>query len=644
MNKKINLKSEYIGTYRLVNKKFSFVSINLNGENIDVYIRSEDSLFSLDGDEVLIKITKKSINNKNNEGKVLKIINRKTDKIIGVFTKNKQYGFVVPTNKKIYFDIHIDKKFIKNIINDSVVVCKILNTKTKNKNPEGVILEVIGNKNDPNIQIISIIKNYNIKQIFDEDVLKETKNISMTIDKNEYKNRVDLRNILTVTIDSEDAKDLDDAISIKKLDNGNYRLYVSIADVSYYVKEKTALDREALLRGNSVYLIDRVIPMLPKELSNGICSLNENEDRLTMTCEMEIDPYGNVIDSDIYESIIKSNKRMSYLNVHKVLQNENVSGYENYTEMIFLMSELSSILQNKREKDGYIFFDLKESKIIVDENLNPIDIKQYEIYEPNRIIETFMVIANFTVAKKYYFNKLPFLYRIHEKCDIEKLKKLSIVLSNYQIFFDWMKNITAKDIQNLLKEVSDKPYKFVIEKLVLRTMSQAKYSNNCLGHFALAIKYYTHFTSPIRRYNDLMIHRIIKQNIHNELDNKKILYLNNNLKSIAEHISKTERIAIECEREVEQYKKCEYMKNKIGNEYIGVISSVTNFGFYVTLDNTVDGLVLLNSLDDYYEYFDDTLELISNSNKFSIGMQVKIKIHSVDLELRTIDFKFIEKV
>ncbi len=646
MSIKLNLKYEYVGIYRLVNKKFSFVTITLKGIDIDVFVSSRDSLFSLDGDEVLVKIKKLGIGDRNYEGKVLRVIKRKTDKIIGVFCNSRQYGFVTPINKKIYFDIHINKNFFKKTTNNSIVVCKLLNVNTKNKNPEGMILETLGDKNEPEIQILSIIKSYDIKTEFNEDTICESKKISEVVEKNEYSYRKDLRDLMTVTIDGDDAKDLDDAISIKKLDNGNFKLYVSIADVSHYVKENTALDREALFRGNSVYLVDRVIPMLPKSLSNGICSLNEKVDRLTMTCEMEIDVDGNVVDSDIYESIINSDKRMTYFNVQKVIDGCEVKGYDEFKPMILLMRELSNILQKSRDREGYISFDLSESKIVVDENLHPIDIHAYETYESNKIIETFMVIANYTVAKKYFFSKIPFLYRVHEKCDSEKIKKLSMVLSNYKIFFDFTKDISAKQIQKVLKDVENEPYKFVIDKMVLRLMSQAKYSDTCLGHFALAIKYYTHFTSPIRRYNDLMIHRIIKQNIHNELNEKRISFYEKNLSNIAEHISKTERISIDCEREVEQYKKCEYMEDKIGNEYVGMISSVTNFGFYVLLDNTIEGLVPISTLKGFYDFYDDTMELVSEKNrdKFAIGMQVRVKVSSVDLGLRTIDFKYMERV
>ncbi len=647
MKKIINKKSEYNGIFRVVNKKFSFVTVSAKDKTFDIYVSNKDSNFAIDNDLVLVKVTTEGLGDKHSEGKVIKIIKRNTDTIVGVFNKNKNFGFVTPINKKIYFDIHISSKLFFGAKNNTLVVAKILNKKEKSKNPEGMIVEVLGDANEPNAQILSVVKSFNIRTEFSEDVEKDIKKIKEYMEDSDIKNRRDLRDLKTVTIDGDDAKDLDDAISILKLSNGNYKLYVSIADVANFVKEGSAIDIEARERGNSVYLIDRVIPMLPKILSNGLCSLNEGEDRLTMTCEMEIDNMGNVLKSDIYESVINSNKRMSYKNVHNVLNGEFVDdSYEKLKDEIFLMNELSNILQEKRRRDGSINFDFSESKIEVDENLKPIDIVEYPIYESNKIIESFMVLANYVVAKTFSDMKIPFLYRVHSSCDIEKVKTLSMFLSNYSISLNYDKELSSKKLQEIINGLEGKEYKDVVEKFILRSMSQAKYSTSCDGHFALALKYYTHFTSPIRRYNDLMIHRIIKYVIKNQLDKDKKVYYENILDSISEHISKTERVAIDCERDVTQMKKCEYMEDKVGQIFEGSISGITGFGFYVMLENTVEGLVRIGSLDDYYIFDENRYELVGEhkKNRFAIGMKVRVLLKNVDVELRNIDFEYMEKL
>ena len=650
----INKNGEYEGKFRAVNKNFGFVEVELeDSDTVSIYVPIEESRFSLTSDTVLVKITKEETGDKSAEGKIIKILDRKTDEIVGIFRRADKYGFVEPINKKIGFDIHIDKQYIRNIVNDTIVVAKLLVTKKDQKNPEGMILDTIGHKNDPNAQILSIVKEYNIRTNFPPEVLAEADKVAVEISTEEIQKRKDLRHLTTVTIDGEDAKDLDDAISLEILDGGKKRLYVSIADVSHYVKEDSFIDKEARLRGNSVYLVDRVIPMIPHVLSNGMCSLNEKEDRLTMTCEILYDENNEVIDSTTYKSIINSNKRMSYNGVHAILNGlelnngEDIKSYEPYKEYLSQMLKLSLALRKQREERGSIDFNLKESKIIVDENCKPIEIHEYERLESHKMIEDFMIAANVEVAKEYAFKEVPFLYRTHEECEREKMERLSFFVSNFGLSLPYKNKVHPKQIQQLLRSAEGKDYQYVVERVTLRSMKQAKYTSELIGHFALSLKYYTHFTSPIRRYSDLQIHRIMKEYLDNELDEKRINHYQKILPKVAEKISLCERTAIDCEREVDDLKKCEYMMDYVGNEYEGIISSITNFGFYVELDNTIEGLVPIRTLKDDFYYFDEmTMKLVGERTKrvFELGMRVKVRVEVVSVELRQIDFALVERL
>ena len=647
MGKILNKKnSEYEGVYKAVNKSFGFVALSLNGKETEVYVRTVDSLNAMDNDRVLVKISKEQVLDKKAEGKIIKIIERNSDTIVGVFSKNKGYGFVTPINGKISFDVHIEKKYFNNAVDDSIVLVRILKTNQKNLNPEGVILEVIGHKDDPNAQILSIVKEYKVRDTFPDEVIFDANNMSCEITSSDLEGRRDLRDITTITIDGEDAKDLDDAIALETLQNGNKLLYVSIADVTHYVKENSNIDKEALKRGNSVYLIDRVIPMIPHALSNGMCSLNEEEDRLALTCEMEIDSNGKVVNHQIYKSIINSNKRMSYNGVHALLNNleltngENIETYKPYEKILREMLDLSHILREKRHERGAIEFNFSESKIIVDKDLVPIDVVKVERNEAHKMIEDFMLIANETVAEEYYFREMPFVYRTHEECDIEKLKNLSLTLSNLGVQFVFKEKTHPKEIQKLLEKIIDTPYQYVVEKLTLRSMKQARYTKDAIGHFALAAKYYCHFTSPIRRYPDLQIHRIIKETIDGMTEKRR-----NHYESIVENVatksSINERKAVDLERDVLDLKKCEYMKEKIGNIYDGNISSLTNFGIFVELENGIEGMIALRDMsDDHYNFDEMHMEIVGEHTKkrFLLGDKIKIQVVKTVPEMRAIDF------
>lgn len=654
MNLLLKEKSEYNGVFRAANKNFGFVALSFDIDGVqiekEVYVASSDSLNAMNNDEVLIKIIKAEKDNKKAEAKVLKIIKRDSNEIVGVFVKSKDFGFVVPTNRKTSFDVHIEKKYMGAAVNNSIVICKILNQKTKKGNPEGIIIKVLGHKNDPNTEILAILNDYKIRTEFDDKIIDEAKFVASDIQYNDLNERKDLRDKIFFTIDGEDAKDLDDAVCIEKNQNGNYILYVSIADVSHYVKEDSALDIEARKRGNSVYLIDRVVPMLPHILSNGVCSLNENEDRLTLTCEMEIDQNGDIVSSSVYESVINSKMRMSYNGVHAVLNNlelkngEDIKKYEPFTDKLNEMLVLSNLIRHKRHDNGAIEFNFKESKIIVDENCKPLEIKEYERFESHKMIEDFMIAANVSVATEFFYREVPFLYRTHEPCDSEKMKELSYILSAFSLNLNIKNDLHPKKIQQLLESIVGKPYQFIVEKLVLRSMKQARYTTECLGHFALALKHYTHFTSPIRRYSDLQIHRIIKEVLSGKFNIDRSIHYNSILKNVAEKTSTCERVAIDCERDVDDMKKCEFMADKIGEVYKGIVSSVTNFGFYVALDNTIEGLVPIRTLPGYYVFNEKLLELKeTGSNKIiKIGMEVYVVVSNVSKEQRIIDFNLVD--
>lgn len=627
--------SEYEGIFRSASKSFGFVCLENNEE---IYVSKDDTMFAMTGDKVIVKI----INNKQGklrEGKIIKILERKDDTIVGIFKKNMGYGFVVPINKKISFDIHIEKKYFGKAVSDSLVVCKLLNSNKKGDNPEGMILEVIGHKDDPNDEITAIVKDFKIKDVFDKETMDEADNVAIPIVESDFKNRHDLRDKLFITIDGEDTKDIDDAISLE-MDKNGYKLYVSIADVSHYVKEGKFLDSEALMRGNSVYLLDRVIPMIPHVLSNGMCSLNEGEDRLTLTCEISYDENGNILNHNIYESIINVEKRMTYNKVQDIFDKKD-SESKNIDKMLYEMLTLSRIIRKKRVARGAINFDIKETYIEVDEKLNPIAVKEKVRLRAHDLIEDFMVAANEQVAEEFYYREIPFLYRTHENCDDEKIKSLIPIFKSLGVPFTYKQNMHPKEIQKLLSYVKDKPYSFVVMKLVLRSMSQAKYTVKPIGHFALASKYYTHFTSPIRRYSDLQIHRIIKEVLNGKFDEKREEHYKSILDEVAYNISICERKGVEVERDIDELKECQFMKDKIGEVYDGNVSGLTNFGIFVELENTIEGMIALRDLkDDHYVFDENRQEIVGEHKKrrFSFGDKLKVRIKNVSPEIRAIDF------
>ncbi|KEH90216.1 ribonuclease R [Clostridium novyi A str. BKT29909] len=614
----------------------------------DVFVISSYMNGAMHGDRVVAQVLKEENNGKRREGEIIRVTERANETIIGVFEASKNFGFVVPEEKRIHQDIFIPKEHTKGAKNGDVVIVNITQWPEKRRNPEGRVVEVLGKKGEKGIDILTIIKKYKLPEEFPAKVQSYVDNIPQEIDPEEAKGREDLRDVVMVTIDGEDAKDLDDAVSIEKLDNGNYLLGVHIADVSHYVKEKSPLDKEALKRATSVYLINKVIPMLPKELSNGICSLNPKVDRLAMTCFMEINNKGKVVNYRITKSVIKTNERMTYTDVTKMLRDKDEATIEKYKDLykyFKLMEELCEILYNKRISRGAIDFEFEESKIILDDNGKPIDVKPYERAIANRIIEEFMLVCNETVAEHMYWTKIPFVYRIHEDPDEEKLQKFREFAYNLGYFIKPTKEVHPKALQEIIESARGKKEETVVNTLLLRSLKQARYAPQCVGHFGLAAKYYCHFTSPIRRYPDLIIHRIIKESLDGLIDEKRFKSLENKVDYASVQSSDMERLAMEAEREVDDLKKAEYMSEKIGEEYTGIVSSVTNFGMFVQLPNTIEGLVHISTMDDdYYVYDEDHLCLVGEKHKnvYRLGDEVKIKVDRVDLGSYEIYFDLIK--
>ena len=636
-----------IGTYRKNQKGFGFVK--LEDQEDEIYIAKENSLNALNGDTVGIEITKNKKADKKEEGKIIKIIRHEKDTIVGTFQKNRNFGFVVPDDKNFGTDIFISKANWGKARNRHKVLVQIIKYPEKEKNAEGRIIEALGGVNEAGVDMLSLIKQYELPYEFPEEVVNEAKAFGTKIDERNMQNRKDLRNDIIFTIDGEDAKDLDDAIHVEKLPNGNYKLDVHIADVSHYVREKTELDKEAYLRGTSIYMLGRVIPMLPRELSNGICSLNAGEDRYTLSCSMEITPNAKIVDSDIYKAVIRVTERMSYTDVQKILDksdDEVLKKYEKYIKNFELMAELATILKEKRKENGYLNLEIPESKIILDENGFAIDVKKYETYFANEIIEQFMLIANETVAEKFYWLQAPFIYRNHEAPDLDKIKDLNKTLFNfgYKIKISKEDIVYPNEFAKILENVKGKDEEKVVSNIILRTLRVAKYEAENKGHFGIASKYYCHFTSPIRRYPDLFIHRIISKYLEsnymvNEFWIKKY---EKRAEKRAENCSERERTATKVEREAEDIKKAEFMENKIGEKYEGIVSSVTNFGIYVELENTVEGLIRYEALgDEYFIYNEERREAIGEvSHKvYKIGDKVKIRVADANKLLRKIDFE-----
>ena len=634
-----------IGTYEGNAKGFGFVSIE--GQDEDIYIPESATNGALNGD--LVQVVLRAANTgRRREGEIIKVIEHKIVEVVGLFQKSKNFGFVIPDNAKISRDIFIPLEKSKGAVTGHKVVVKITDYGDKNRKPEGVIIEIIGHINDPGTDIISVVKSLEIPMEFPDGVMKQTEDIENEVNSKDMAGRLDLRDVMMVTIDGEDAKDLDDAVSLS-YDNGIYTLGVHIADVSNYVIENSPLDKEAVKRGTSVYLVDRVIPMLPHKLSNGICSLNANVDRLALSCIMEIDKKGNVVGHKIAETVVRIDKRMDYTTVNKILEFNDETAIEENKELVPMfrqMNELALILREKRHKRGSIDFDFPESKIILDEKGKPIDIKPYERNSATKLIEDFMLIANETIAEDYFWQELPFVYRTHDNPDPEKMLKLSLFINNFGYGIKTtQEEIHPKELQKLLEKIEGTEEETLISRLTLRSMKQAKYTTSCTGHFGLAAKYYCHFTSPIRRYPDLQIHRIIKENLRGGLSEKRIKHYESILPEIAEQASKTERRADEAERDTDKLKKVEYMQNHIGEVFDGVVSSITNWGMYVELPNTVEGMVKLTALlDDYYYYDEESYELVGKDtgNTYKLGQKVKVEVTGTDKLQRQIDFMIYE--
>ena len=646
--KKENLENCLSGTFIGNEKGFGFVQ--LEGEDDEVYISRGNTKDALNGDKVLIKIINEDIEANRREGEIVKTVQHKRDEIVGTFTKRKNFGFVVPDDRGFNTDIFISKKNFNKAKNNQKVVAKITKFPQGNRSAEGKIIEIIGHIDEAGVDMLSLVKEYNLPYEFQDDVIKEATAIKEEISKKDIPNRLDLREKNIFTIDGEDAKDLDDAIYVEKLQNGNYELGVNIADVSYYVKENSKLDKEAITRGTSIYMLDRVIPMLPKELSNGICSLNAKEDRLCISVICEIAQNGEVISSDIRKSIINVKERMSYTDVQKILDGKDkkvLKRYENYITEFKLMEELAKILKARREGAGSLDLDIPESKVVLDKNGYAIDIKKYEIYFANEIIEQFMLTANEIVAEKFYWLEAPFIYRVHETPDIEKINTLNKFLFNFGYKIKGNKEkIYPKAFAEILEKIKGKEEEKVVSNLILRTLKVARYESENKGHFGIASKYYCHFTSPIRRYPDLFIHRIISKYIEKNytLTEKELEKYAEQATKYAQISSEREKIAQKVEREAVEIKKAEYMQNKIGNEYQGIVSGITAFGMFVELENTVEGLIKFEDLgNEYFIYNDENKTLIGEHTKkvYKIGDKVKIKVIYADKQLRRINFKII---
>ena len=661
------------GIFSAHHRGFGFVTIE--GRDGDLFVPPDDTGDAMDGDTVQVIIDENGRGGRA-EARVLKVLKHANETLIGTFEKNKSFGFVIPDNPRITMDIFIPQGKENGAVSGHKVVVKLDTYATRNKNPEGHVQEILGHINDPGVDILSIVRAYGLPEEFPEDVMEEVSHapeelsadyVAEEIGKN---GRVDLRDVPMVTIDGEDAKDLDDAVSVsKETINGEtiYHLGVHIADVSHYVKEGTSLDAEAYKRGTSVYLVDRVIPMLPHRLSNGICSLNAGCDRLAMSCLMDIDEKGIIVGHKICESVVRIDRRMTYTAVNAILEAKNgteepqtdapekekskekaefakkcLEEYADFVPMFLLLDETARVLRKKRMARGAVDFDFPECKIILDAKGRPVEIRPYERNAATMLIEDCMLAANETVAEDYYWQQIPFLYRSHEKPDGEKIKRFGILINNFGYSIRLQNGeLHPKEMQKLLEKAAGSPEEALLARLALRSMKQAKYTTECMGHFGLAANYYTHFTSPIRRYPDLQIHRIIKENLHGGLTKKRIAHYEKILPEVAIWTSSRERLADEAERETDKAKKVQFMERHIGEEFTGVISGISNYGFYVELPNTVEGMVRLANLDgDYYVFDEEHYELVGERTrkKFKLGQTVKIQVVSVDRYLKTIDF------
>ncbi len=630
------------------NKKgFGFL-IPDNKDICDLFIPVENLNGAMHNDRVIARLTSGELGTKKSEGEVIKILKHANEKIVGTFENGKGFGFVVPDDPRIYQDVFIPKADFNGAKDGDKVVVDVVRWPEARRNPEGIVTEVLGHKDDVGTDIISIIRGHNLPEEFPPEVEEQASKIPEKVPEADISKRRDLRNRVIVTIDGEDAKDLDDAVSLEVLENGNYLLGVHIADVTQYVFENSHLDKEALKRGTSVYLVDRVVPMLPRRLSNGICSLNPQVERLTLSCDMEIDKKGKVKKYEIYESVIKTKERMTYKNVNRILTDNDPEVMDRYSELVETfkeMEKLMHILNKRRRTRGSIDFEFEETKIILDDHGKPVEIRPYDRGVSERIIEEFMLVCNETIAEHMFWKEIPFVYRVHEDPNAEKLQAFNEFIFNFGYHIKGIAEIHPKALQQLTDQIKGTKEERIINTLMLRSLKKARYTSESLGHFGLAAKYYCHFTSPIRRYPDLMIHRIIKEDIHNKLTEKRIKHLQSIIEGIAEQSSLRERAADEAERAVEDLKKAEYMRDRIGEEYDGIISNVTSFGMFVELDNTIEGLVHMSNMeDDYYQYDEVHHMLIGERRKrtFRIGDSVRIRVQNADISSRTIDFVLIE--
>lgn len=633
------------GILRMNKKGFGFVEVS--GEEEDIFIAPDNINKALNNDTVIVEILNKNSGEKR-EGRIVKTLERDLSAIVGEIYFKKDKGYIIPDDKKLDIQLEIDRDKSHGAVDGHKVVVKILRNITKNRY-KGEVVRIIGHKNDPGVDILSIVCKYEINDTFPEEVIEELDSIPEEVREQDKKGRKDLTDVTIFTIDGDDTKDIDDAISVEKLKNGNYKLGVHIADVSYYVKEGSPLDKEAMDRGTSVYLVDRVIPMLPHKLSNGICSLNPGVERLAISCVMEIDNNGKTVDYEIFPSIIKSRLQMTYKKVNQVIEkNEIPEGYEPFVNDLKLMDELSQIIRKAKINRGYIDFDVDEAKIIVDENCHPTDIVLRNRGRGENLIEDFMIQANECVATHIFYMDLPFIYRVHEYPKEEKIRDfISFVQSlGYTVKFN-TKDISPKAIQNLINQLKDKKEFKVLSSLLLRNMQKAIYLPQNLGHYGLASKCYTHFTSPIRRYPDTTVHRLLRTYLFNDdMSNQTINKWQEKLVYIAENSSFKERESVECEREVEDMKMAEYMEDHIGEEYKGIISGVTNFGMFIQLDNLVEGLIHVNDMKDYFSFDEVTQSLIGErtKEKFTLGDEVLIKVKAASKEAKTIDFELVKRL
>lgn len=637
------------GTFIGHARGFGFVTPDAGGE--DIFIPASETMGAMQKDRVLYKVLHKAEKGKKADGVIVRILERGQQRIVGTFEAgSKGYGFVVADDKKIAKDIFISRENTKGAVTGHKVVVEITDYGEDRRNPEGKVIEILGHINDPGVDILSVIRRYELAVEFPEEVYAEIEHLGTEVAEADKKGREDLRDLLTITIDGADAKDLDDAVSLKRLGNGNFELGVHIADVSHYVRENTALDKEAYARGTSVYLVDRVIPMLPHKLSNGICSLNPHVDRLALSCLMEVNGRGEVVSHRILESVINSDYRMTYTAVREILEDGAPALLEQYAEILPMledMEELLQILGEKRRKRGSVNFDLPESKIILDENGKPIDIKPYEKSIATNMIEEFMLVCNETIAENSFWQEMPFMYRSHQEPDEDKLEKMEQFLRGFGYYLRKKDGeIHPRELQKVLQKAEETDEERIITRMVLRSMMQARYTAENGGHFGLAAKYYCHFTSPIRRYPDLEIHRMIKKMLHGELDEKASAYYRRKMPDWAKHCSKQERVAEDAERDTDALKKVEFMEDKVGQIYEGIISGVTNWGIYVELPNTIEGMVALSQMDDDYYEFDEKKMLVfgkRTKKSYRLGDKVVVSVAKVDRMMGTIDFVFEEE-